>query len=32
MIYNAQIKVNIQGYGTTEIYYSYNDRLYLQTI
>ena len=25
MIYNAQIKVNIQGYGNTDVYYSYNN-------
>ena len=32
MIYNAQIKVNIQSYGTTEIYYSYNDNTDFQDL
>ena len=32
MIYNAQIKVNIQGYGNADVYYSYNDNTNFQDL
>ena len=32
MFYNAQIKINIQGYGNANIFYSYNDNTSFQDL